>query len=452
MIIYFEETITLPVTMALCTFYNYLFPFNEKDLFFNDGKDNGECHNPTIRKGTACKKKNCEGPSRCPYYHTSESIQELYENGAFPHGMLMEKDILDLVYDYLSGKPRQDFLEGSLRKRIETLPYLHAKLKELKKLSTQIQTEKEAVGDFEFVMASLKQQQEELTSDIETATKKLNDSEEAVKARSDETCMLQRGLDQQLQLHQQALSKLEHEYAMQHETIQEKIAILTKKLSTTTPAVQDLELQVLRNENRSNSLQKELAGFLENITCLEKDVNATRIKQSSFTKQQKELESSIAELNESIEKGKEEEKRVTALFSSFLEQQQDLTLLHSQFANADREKKYYESQVEGTLRELETQKKLFHDLNHQLVDEKTKTDLVFKTILRQRELQSNIGNKNMVLPSDEKNNCIVCMSEPKKVAFTPCGHYGFCQDCADQCPTCPICKVRKTGTQNVFLS
>ena len=46
--------------------------------------------------------------------------------------------------------------------------------------------------------------------------------------------------------------------------------------------------------------------------------------------------------------------------------------------------------------------------------------------------------------------CVVCLSEPRKVLFAPCGHYGCCAVCAAAVERCPLCRGGISAVHTVF--
>ncbi|GAB5362933.1 hypothetical protein AAMO2058_000840900 [Amorphochlora amoebiformis] len=74
----------------------------------------------------------------------------------------------------------------------------------------------------------------------------------------------------------------------------------------------------------------------------------------------------------------------------------------------------------------------------------------FETVIRKRvKLQEIVQTRNEALkPFDTEEglkSCIVCMAQPRKVAFVPCGHYVACGDCSRRLnQQCPICRKRIT--------
>ena len=51
----------------------------------------------------------------------------------------------------------------------------------------------------------------------------------------------------------------------------------------------------------------------------------------------------------------------------------------------------------------------------------------------------------------ERINCAVCMSEPRAVAYVPCGHVACCRGCAPKVDACPLCKRSVTQRVSIFL-
>jgi WD40 repeat protein len=62
------------------------------------------------------------------------------------------------------------------------------------------------------------------------------------------------------------------------------------------------------------------------------------------------------------------------------------------------------------------------------------------------------------VPAVEPATCVICTENPRQIAFTPCGHFCTCVDCAQilvnqtapENPRCPICRAPVTGRQRVF--
>jgi hypothetical protein len=58
----------------------------------------------------------------------------------------------------------------------------------------------------------------------------------------------------------------------------------------------------------------------------------------------------------------------------------------------------------------------------------------------------------------EQLECCVCLSQPKNVAFTPCGHACTCIECGEAIfnstddPACPLCRALVTGFTQVFFN
>jgi hypothetical protein len=56
----------------------------------------------------------------------------------------------------------------------------------------------------------------------------------------------------------------------------------------------------------------------------------------------------------------------------------------------------------------------------------------------------------------EKNECVICMDQPKDTVFYPCGHQCLCKPCGDRFrkearhQICPICRNRVSDIIKVF--
>lgn len=42
---------------------------------------------------------------------------------------------------------------------------------------------------------------------------------------------------------------------------------------------------------------------------------------------------------------------------------------------------------------------------------------------------------------DNTKQCLICQDNGKRVAASPCGHYGFCFGCSKRLESCPVCKA-----------
>ncbi|PRW59361.1 mitochondrial ubiquitin ligase activator of NFKB 1 [Chlorella sorokiniana] len=49
--------------------------------------------------------------------------------------------------------------------------------------------------------------------------------------------------------------------------------------------------------------------------------------------------------------------------------------------------------------------------------------------------------------------CIICNDAPRTHAFLPCGHFAFCEACAEaSAAKCPVCRKKPRSTQTIHLS
>lgn len=55
-----------------------------------------------------------------------------------------------------------------------------------------------------------------------------------------------------------------------------------------------------------------------------------------------------------------------------------------------------------------------------------------------------------IYENEENEDCIICMSCPKNIVFTPCFHFYCCDICSNKVSNCPIC--RSTITQKIKKS
>lgn len=56
-------------------------------------------------------------------------------------------------------------------------------------------------------------------------------------------------------------------------------------------------------------------------------------------------------------------------------------------------------------------------------------------------------------PSTDSSNescCVICWDSQKTTILVPCGHYAFCQACADGIVECAICRARIEKRVKVF--
>ena len=61
------------------------------------------------------------------------------------------------------------------------------------------------------------------------------------------------------------------------------------------------------------------------------------------------------------------------------------------------------------------------------------------------------ASQNNDLPDDD-TSCVICLTQLRTHAFTPCGHKCVCKDCADKITDkkCPICRVKSSAVIKVF--
>ena len=59
-----------------------------------------------------------------------------------------------------------------------------------------------------------------------------------------------------------------------------------------------------------------------------------------------------------------------------------------------------------------------------------------------KNLVTAVVNKKpeKVFGDDDGSECLICMDQPKKLVFVPCGHYCSCSLCAAKLNQCPLCR------------
>ena len=52
---------------------------------------------------------------------------------------------------------------------------------------------------------------------------------------------------------------------------------------------------------------------------------------------------------------------------------------------------------------------------------------------------------NKVYEDVDDDDCVVCLTNPKKYILVPCGHYQYCEDCVALLQKCPLCRSHITN-------
>jgi hypothetical protein len=65
---------------------------------------------------------------------------------------------------------------------------------------------------------------------------------------------------------------------------------------------------------------------------------------------------------------------------------------------------------------------------------------------------AKVHDKQIVINSNPKLTCKICLEEEMRLVFQPCGHFCACVDCGLQVLTCPICRVEIKSWIKLYLS
>lgn len=69
------------------------------------------------------------------------------------------------------------------------------------------------------------------------------------------------------------------------------------------------------------------------------------------------------------------------------------------------------------------------------------TKELMEKIVSEKLYQQKLMNQKSRKKCKIKKVCTICMDSPKEFSLTPCGHYGFCLQCAERFDECPYCKA-----------
>ena len=72
-------------------------------------------------------------------------------------------------------------------------------------------------------------------------------------------------------------------------------------------------------------------------------------------------------------------------------------------------------------------------------------------------VDSGISEAEYQTRREQESQCVVCMNNPREVAFIPCGHIVYCQACGQhihgtQPNRCPTCRVPIQNLLRVYNS
>jgi len=48
------------------------------------------------------------------------------------------------------------------------------------------------------------------------------------------------------------------------------------------------------------------------------------------------------------------------------------------------------------------------------------------------------------------DTCVICLERPRRIAFRPCGHFNFCEECSGKVQACPLCQRSISGRDRTF--
>jgi len=81
------------------------------------------------------------------------------------------------------------------------------------------------------------------------------------------------------------------------------------------------------------------------------------------------------------------------------------------------------------------------------LEKEEKSDDAFKREIEISEKIASTKSRN----NGEDNLCVICKDKITDIVLVPCGHFGFCDDCAVELRQCPICRVKITRRQKLFV-
>merc|ERR1712130_604813 len=56
-----------------------------------------------------------------------------------------------------------------------------------------------------------------------------------------------------------------------------------------------------------------------------------------------------------------------------------------------------------------------------------------------------------VYGQDDREECVVCLTDPKDTTILPCHHFAVCHECFGKVTTCPICRAKYLHSSDLFL-
>ena len=69
-----------------------------------------------------------------------------------------------------------------------------------------------------------------------------------------------------------------------------------------------------------------------------------------------------------------------------------------------------------------------------------------------RQQQAEYERLRNELPTENGNECVVCMDNPRDVVILDCGHICACKRCGDMLSTCPVCRGQVARIVPTFVS
>uniref|UniRef100_A0A914D4X1 RING-type domain-containing protein n=1 Tax=Acrobeloides nanus TaxID=290746 RepID=A0A914D4X1_9BILA len=72
-----------------------------------------------------------------------------------------------------------------------------------------------------------------------------------------------------------------------------------------------------------------------------------------------------------------------------------------------------------------------------------------RTIVANSTTTSNEPSKR-TQKSDKEPICCICLIKKVEMVLIPCGHYKYCEKCAENIKTCSICRTKIIGRQKVY--
>lgn len=78
------------------------------------------------------------------------------------------------------------------------------------------------------------------------------------------------------------------------------------------------------------------------------------------------------------------------------------------------------------------------------------SELYIRKKTTKKTVQKKVKCKDIIADREEEQ-CCICLTHKKIIAFQPCGHVSCCNKCATRCEKCPICRQYISQQFRVFI-